>query len=327
MKTLDVVYPLRNGRHGPAPHRIHGKVEMDETHRACEAGKARQKFGQNLMKRNSQRELKLGARKPALLWFSAILGILVVIGCDQGWSGFVSPGRDAVAVYDYSVVNVYPHDPEAFTQGLVFRDGFLYESTGLNGRSTLRKVRLETGEVVNKRILDATYFAEGLTAWGNRLIQLTWKSNTGFIYDLETFVLQKTFRYSGEGWGIAHDGARLIMSDGTSKLRFLDPETLLETRQLVVVLNEKPVDNLNELEVVEGKIFANVWRSSEILIISPMTGRVTGRVDLRGLLSAAGRMQPVDVLNGIAYDARHKRLFVTGKLWKYLFEIRLKPRP
>ena len=275
------------------------------------------------MKRNSQRELKLRARKPALILFSAVLGILMVIGCDQGWSGSVLPGQDAVAVYDYAVVNVYPHDPGAFTQGLIFRDGFLYESTGLNGRSTLRKVRLKTGEVVKKRTIEAKYFAEGLTAWGNRLIQLTWKSNTGFVYDLETFALQKTFRYSGEGWGIAHDGARLIMSDGTSKLRFLDPETLQETGQLVVVLNEKPVDNLNELEVVEGKIFANVWRSSEILIISLVTGRVTGRVDLRGLLSAAGRVQPAGVLNGIAYDARHKRLFVTGKLWKYLFEIRL----
>jgi glutamine cyclotransferase len=278
------------------------------------------------MKRNSQRELKLRVRKPTLLLFSAILGILMVIGCDQGWSASASPGQDTVAVYDYAVVNVYPHDPKAFTQGLIFRDGFLYESTGLNGRSTLRKVRLKTGEVVKKRTIDAKYFAEGLTAWGNRLIQLTWKSNTGFTYDLETFVLQKTFRYSGEGWGITHDGARLIMSDGTSKLRFFDPETLQETRHLVVVQDEKPVDNLNELEVVEGKIFANVWRSSEILIISPMTGRVTGLVDLQGLLSAAGRMQPVGVLNGIAYDARHKRLFVTGKLWNYLFEIRLKPR-
>jgi glutaminyl-peptide cyclotransferase len=240
------------------------------------------------------------------------------------------PELRAVAVattwYDYRVVNVYPHDRGAFTQGLVFRDGFLFESTGLNGRSTLRQVRLETGEVIRQHSVESQHFAEGLTDWGNRLVQLTWQSHVGFVYDMTTFAPQRTFSIQGEGWGLTHDQHRLIMSDGTASLRFLDPETWQETGHLTVTEGDQPVARLNELEVVKGEIFANVWQTDHLAIIDPQSGLVTARVDLRGLLSPADRMEPVDVLNGIAYDAKRDRLFVTGKLWPRLFEIRLQPR-
>lgn len=237
-----------------------------------------------------------------------------------------TPTSDPVAVYDYQVVNTYPHDREAYTQGLIFRNGFLFESTGLNGKSSLRKVRLETGHVVQQIPIDAQHFAEGLADYGNRLYQLTWRSNVGFIYDLETFAAQRTFSYPGEGWGLARDKNRFVMSDGTSSLRFLDLETLRETGQLRVTDGAQPVDQLNELEVVNEAILANVYQTDFIVMISPQSGLVTGRIDLRGILSSADRAQPVDVLNGIAYDADGGRLFVTGKLWPKLFEIRLVKR-
>jgi glutamine cyclotransferase len=232
----------------------------------------------------------------------------------------------AAPLLGYQVVNVYPHDPEAFTQGLIFRDGFLFESTGLAGQSTLRKVRLETGEVVQRLALEPQYFAEGLTDVGDTLLQLTWQSNVGFVYDLSTFARQRTFAYDGEGWGLARDGNRVIMSDGTSTLRFLDPGTLRETGRITVTDGSLPVESLNELEMVTDELFANVWRSDHIVIISPRTGRVTGRVDLTALLPPAERVPPVDVLNGIAYDAARNRLFVTGKNWPRLFEIRVERR-
>ncbi|HXH25386.1 MAG TPA: glutaminyl-peptide cyclotransferase [Vicinamibacterales bacterium] len=231
----------------------------------------------------------------------------------------------AAPVFGYEIVNRYPHDPEAFTQGLIYRDGFLYESTGLHGRSSLRKVRLETGEVVARREIDRRYFAEGLTDWGDRLIQLTWESNIGFVYDLSSFTLLRTFDYPGEGWGITHDGRRLIMSDGTPALRFLDPATFRETGRLVVRDGGRPVDDLNELEFVEGEIYANVWLTDRIAIIAPDSGRVSAWVDLGGLLPRR-TLRGDDVLNGIAYDAARKRLFVTGKLWPALFEIRVRRR-
>ena len=227
-------------------------------------------------------------------------------------------------VLEYEIIKTWPHDRGAFTQGLIYRDGFLYESTGLNGRSSLRKVNLETGEVVQHESVGKEYFAEGLTDWKNQLIQITWQSKTGFTYDLKTFKRSGQFSYSGEGWGITHDGKRLIMSDGTSSLRFLDPKTFAQTGILDVTYQGKPLANLNELEFVRGRIFANVWQSNSIVVIDPANGRVTAQLDLPGLLNAEDRSIAVDVLNGIAYDTKKDRLFVTGKLWPKLFEIRLK---
>jgi glutamine cyclotransferase len=217
-------------------------------------------------------------------------------------------------VYGYTVVNSFPHDPQAFTQGLIVRDGVLYESTGLNGQSSLRKVRLETGEVLQRISVDGRYFAEGMTDWGNRLIQLTYTTKIGFVYDLSTFALQRTFDYSGQGWGLTHDRRRLIMSDGSSALRFLDPETLRETGRVTVKDGDKPIENLNELEWVKGEVFANVWLTDRIAIIAPESGRVTAWLDLSGFAVQCAPGTD-DVLNGIAYDAARDRLFVTGKLW------------
>jgi glutaminyl-peptide cyclotransferase len=227
--------------------------------------------------------------------------------------------------YGYEVVREYPHDPEAFTQGLIFRDGFLYESTGLTGRSSLRKVRLETGEVLQRQDVDAAYFAEGLTDWRGQLLQLTWVSNIAFVYDLASFKEVRRFTYAGEGWGLTHDGARLIMSDGTPNLRFIHPVTFDEQSRLNVHDVNGSVDDLNELEFVKGAVYANVWLTERIAIIDPADGRVTGWIDLAGLRPRRGAPGD-DVLNGIAYDATGDRLFVTGKLWPKLFEIRLKAR-
>jgi glutamine cyclotransferase len=240
-------------------------------------------------------------------------------------AGPLSAGRKQVAlpVYGYRVVNVYPHDRQAFTQGLIWCDGFLYEGTGLHGASSLRKVRLETGRVVEQHSLDRQYFGEGITEWGGRLLQLTWNSNLGFVYDRAGLKVRGTFRYPGEGWGLTHDRDRLIMSDGTATLRFLDPKTFRETGRLNVQNGGAPLADLNELEFVRGEIFANVYRTDLIARISPKTGAVTGWIDLSGLLPEADRRIPVDVLNGIAYDAGGNRLFVTGKLWPKLFEIEL----
>ena len=230
-------------------------------------------------------------------------------------------------IYDVHVVKTYPHDREAFTQGLVFRDGHLYESTGLNGRSSVRKVDLETGRVLKQHSVDPAHFAEGLTDWKDSLIQLTWRTQTGFVYGLGDFEQRRTFRYDGEGWGLTHDGKRLIMSDGTSALRFLDPETLKETGRIDVNVNGRPLNGLNELEYVKGRVLANVWPTDHIVMIDLATGAVTGQMEVIGLLTEADRKQPVDVLNGIAYDAKGDRLFITGKWWPKLFEVRLERRP
>jgi glutamine cyclotransferase len=228
-------------------------------------------------------------------------------------------------VDSFKVVNVFPHDPTAYTQGLIFRDGFLYESTGLNGRSTLRKVKLETGEVLQQHRLDSKHFGEGLAVWKGQLVQLTWQSNVAFVYDLLTFAPRRTFSYRGEGWGLTDDGRRLILSDGTDELRFLDPQTFREIRRVRVRDGGAPVRDLNELEFIRGEIYANVWHTDRIARISPQTGQVTGWIDLRGLMATGYRLDPEAVLNGIAYDAVKNRLFVTGKLWPRLFEIRAVP--
>jgi glutamine cyclotransferase len=230
--------------------------------------------------------------------------------------------QTSTPLYRYTVVNSFPHDPGAFTQGLIFRDGALFESTGYHGTSSLRKVKLETGEVLQRYDVDARYFAEGMTDWGNRLIQLTYTTNLGFVYDLSSFALQKTFTYPGQGWGLTHDTRRLIMSDGTAALRFLDPETLRETGRVVVKDGDRPIDNLNELELVKGNVYANVWLTDRIAIIAPETGRVIAWLDLAGIRGPT-RSTGEDVLNGIAYDSARDRLFVTGKYWPRLFEIRV----
>jgi len=227
----------------------------------------------------------------------------------------------------YRVVKIYPHDRHAFTQGLQYVDGVLYEGTGQYGQSGIRKVKLETGEVLQHQPLDAKYFGEGITVWGNTIVQLTWQAEIGFVYDRNTFKQLRTFSYPGEGWGLTHDGTRLIMSDGHEQgaLRFLDPSTFKETGRVTVRAGGTPVKHLNELEFVRGEILANIWQTPRIARISPKTGEVTGWIDLSGLLDprdAAG----TDVLNGIAYDAAGDRLFVTGKWWPKLFEIKIVPR-
>lgn len=229
-------------------------------------------------------------------------------------------------IYNYTIVNSYPHDPMAFTQGLAWAgDGMLYEGTGLNGRASLRRVALETGEVQLILNLPAEYFGEGIALYNDKIIQLTWQSRIGFIYDAATFQQLQTFTYPTEGWGITYDGERLIMSDGTATLYFWDPETLTEIGQVQVREGDRAVRQLNELEYVAGEVWANVWHTDRIARIDPATGQVTGWIDLSGLLSENDRSQPVDVLNGIAYDVDNDRLFVTGKLWPKLFEIEIVP--
>ncbi len=233
-----------------------------------------------------------------------------------------------VPTYGYRVVHAYPHDPGAFTEGLFYLDGFLYESTGLEGRSSIRKEKLETGEVIQAKTVLPQYFGEGIVAWKDRLIELTWRSQVGFVYDLKTLAPFAQFRYPGEGWALTRDDRRLIMSDGTSELRFLDPDTLKELGRVRVTDEGRPVDQLNELEYVKGEVYANIWQTNRIARIDPATGKVLGWIDLTGLLGDADRgSAPVDVLNGIAYDAKADRLFVTGKLWPKLYEIKLVKRP
>jgi len=224
---------------------------------------------------------------------------------------------------DYSIVRTYPHDPDAFTQGLLFHDGVLYESTGRNGFSSLRKVRLETGEVLQKVDVPETYFAEGLALAGSRLVQLTWQAQLGFTYDLATFMKLGTFDYTGEGWGLTTDGARLVMSDGTADLRFLDAQTLKETGRITVKDDGAPVKDLNELEAVGDAVFANLWMTPRIVRIDPKSGAVTGHLDLDRIMPGPAPGKPIDVLNGIAWDAQGKRLFITGKLWPWLYELKV----
>ncbi len=227
----------------------------------------------------------------------------------------------------YEVVHTFPHDPNAFTQGLAFVDGHLYESTGRQGHSSLRMVDPATGWVLKEYDLPKQYFGEGLTDWGDTLVQLTWTSGIAFVYDRSTFTVRHTFHYTGEGWGLTHDSTSLILSDGSATLRFLDPNTFREIRKLNVRdENNHPVSNLNELEYVHGEIYANIWHEDRIARISPRTGRVVGWIDLSGLLKPGEVSDEEAVLNGIAYDAKSDRLFVTGKLWPKLFEIKVSKR-
>lgn len=235
----------------------------------------------------------------------------------------LSPPSGQPSLVQWRIVNVYPHDPTAFTQGLLYDNGFLFESTGLNGRSTLRKVELKTGSVLKSYNLSSQYFGEGLVQWEAFLIQLTWKSGKAFYYDKETFTKVKEYSYSGEGWGITQDGTSLIMSDGTSVLRFINPTTFMEERRIRVRDQDGLIGNLNELEFIKGEIFANIWGEDKIVRVSTRTGEVLGWMDMSRLRNEMSPVQRVDVLNGIAYDEKADRLYMTGKLWPKLFEIEL----
>jgi glutamine cyclotransferase len=232
-----------------------------------------------------------------------------------------------VARYTYEVIRSWPHDRAAFTQGLVFRGGSFIESTGLNGQSTLREVELESGRVLKQVALAPAYFAEGVAVLGGQAFQLTWQNRKGFVYDVDTFRLQREFAYEGEGWGLTTDGSALILSDGTNRIRFLDSVGFAVRRTISVTLEGKEVRGLNELEFIKGEIFANVWQTDDVVRIDPATGNVRGVIDFSGLLAPQDRRPDTDVLNGIAYDAKNDRLFVTGKRWPRLFEVRLKVRP
>ena len=256
---------------------------------------------------------------------SRLVPVVSMIVCSPFLAGQTSKAQ-APAEYTFTVIRAFPHDTSAYTQGLAYQDGFLYEGTGLNGRSSLRKTNLETGTVLQRIDLQPEFFGEGITIVRGKIFQLTWKSQTGFVYDLKKFHLLQQFSYSGEGWGLATNSHELFMSDGTSEIRVLDTETFQENRRLKVHDGTKPVDQLNELEYVDGQIFANVWHTNRIARISPQTGTVLGWINLAGLLSPVYHLDPEAVLNGIAYDSVQKRLFVTGKLWPSVFEIRLSPK-
>ena len=233
----------------------------------------------------------------------------------------IPPAASRAPVYKYTIVHAYPHDQDAFTEGLEYHDGFLYESTGLNGKSSIRKVKLETGEVLQNRNISKDYFGEGITFWKDELFELTWSTEIGFVYDAKTFAAKRSFNYKGEGWALTHNSDGLIMSDGTAELRFIDPATFKEKRRITVTDGGVPIKYLNELEWIKGEIFANIYTTDYIARIDPSNGHVTGWIDVRGMLPRQNDGNTVP--NGIAYDAEHDRLFVTGKNWPRLFEIKL----
>jgi len=259
-----------------------------------------------------------------LFFLAALLWTVSSCSKPETHAGFRDTGSpfDEPAI-SYKVLNSYPHDRNAFTQGLVIDDGILYEGTGLYGQSTIRKVELETGKILQVRKIPLDFFGEGITLFGTRIIQLTWKSNVGFVYDKDSFKLIKTFHYPTDGWGITHDGTRLIISDGTSTLRLLDPNSFQELGRIDVRGRHGPVEELNELEYIQGEIYANIFRTDFIVKINPQTGKVTGWIYLKGLLRQEEIDHHIGVLNGIAYDSKNNRLFVTGKQYPRLFEIEL----
>ncbi len=259
------------------------------------------------------------------LIFLAVAIVLVVFGWGRFDQALPAIPEVLSPYMTFEVVNTYPHDPQAFTQGLLYHEGYLYESTGLYGESSLRKVALETGEVLLQVDLPPNYFGEGLTLWEDTLLQLTWREETGFIYDLEDFSLLGRFTYATEGWGLTHDGSHLIMSDGSATLFFLDPGSFQVVGDVTVTYQGQSVERLNELEYINGEVYANIWLTDDIVRIDPKTGEVVGWIDLAGILPDALRIPTTDVLNGIAYDPEGARLFVTGKNWPQLYEIRLVP--
>jgi glutamine cyclotransferase len=235
-----------------------------------------------------------------------------------------SPSNAPAASYRYQIVNMWPHDSNAFTQGLILSDGKLLESTGQEGFSSLRRVELETGKVLKKVDVPKPYFAEGIALLNGKIYQLTWQHQIGFVYDAQSFERVGQFNYTGEGWGLATDGKSLILSDGSNRLRFLDPSDFHVTKTITVLDGQTPVNELNELEFVHGEIYANVWHDNRIATIDPQSGHVTAWIDLNGLMPASELQDPEAVLNGIAYDQTNDKLYVTGKLWPRLFEIRVK---
>ncbi len=280
--------------------------------------KARRRKTRDTTKQNPPPQVAAHHRR---FWWLTVAALLVVVAV-TGFT-FANRNRGPAPTLQCEVVNTFPHDPEAYCQGLAFQQGFLYEGTGSYGGSSIRRVELETGRVVQKRALARSLFGEGIEIWDNSIIQLTWKSRRAFHYDLASFEPLRQTGYRGEGWGLTHDERHLIMSDGTSTLRFLDPKTFEVERRLTVRDGNRRIVHLNELEFVEGKIYANVWYEDRIARISPQTGQVEAWLDLSGLLPAAKRPHEDAVLNGIAYDAEKKRLFVTGKNWPNVFEIRI----
>lgn len=260
----------------------------------------------------------------------AALAVILVLALSAAVIVFMlnAPQNAGLREYSYEIVNTYPHDKNAFTEGLLIDNGVLYESTGIYGESSLRRVDLETGEVLQNYALPAQYFGEGIAAVEGKIVQLTWLSQTGFVYDENSFeVLQDfNFSYSAEGWGITYDGSHLITSDGSSTLYFLDPETFEKTGQVEVHDANGTVNHLNELEYVKGDVYANIWLEDKIAIINPQTGQVKGWIDMSGLHYMENQ-DVNNVLNGIAYDAKADRLFITGKRWSQLFEIKLTPEP
>lgn len=272
-----------------------------------------------------------GPRRKRVLRRARLILILALclpsFACQSGTvanlPGEKTPGNEPVPIYGYEVVHAWPHDPGAYTQGLVFHDGKLLESTGQVGRSSLRRVELETGKVLQKVDVPEPYFAEGITLLKGKIYQLTWQHQLGFIYDAWTFEKIGKFNYQGEGWGLTNDGQSLILSDGTNRLRFLDPENFQVRKTIAVFDGSMPAIEINELEYVQGEIYANIWHADRIARIDPQTGRMVGWIDLTGLLARGEVHDEEAVLNGIAYDETNGRLFVTGKLWPKLFEIRL----
>lgn len=265
-----------------------------------------------------------------LVVFSALLALASIASVAATTQDVrLGPAVDSTTpVAGYRVVADFPHDPDAYTQGLSYVDGVLYEGTGLEGESTLRRVDLATGAVLQRHDLDPVHFGEGIAVVDDRIYQLTWQTNTCFVYDRATFELVETFGYPTEGWGLTTDGERLIMSDGTDRLTFRDPATFAELGAVDVTDGDEPVPYLNELEYIAGEVWANVYQTDYIARIDPATGRVTGWIDLTGLLPEEDQQErEVGVLNGITHDAASGRLFVTGKLWPKLFEIELVPAP
>lgn len=256
--------------------------------------------------------------------FSLCLALApVATVCAQAAVKAAAPA-ETVARYGYRVVKVHPHDPDAFTQGLFMLNGRLFESTGMAGASSIREVDLETGKVKRQRDIERPYFAEGVAPWGNSIVGLTWTHGKAFVWDRESFAPKGEYTYTGEGWGLTGDGKQLILSDGTDRLRFLDPQTFKATREVPVTLHGEPIEMLNELEYVQGQVYANVWQTDYIVRIDPRDGRINGIIDLSGLMSHGPAItKRIDVLNGIAFDPVSKHLLVTGKYWPALFEIEL----
>ena len=265
---------------------------------------------------------------PARLALVLLVGSSLAVAC--GASSPAPPearataavAEPAVARYGYQIVRSHPHDPAAFTQGLTIADGQLYEGTGLHGQSSLRRVDLSTGAALQQIALDGRYFGEGVAVVGDRIVQLTYQTGVGFVYDRKTFAKQKEFTYSGEGWGLTYDGQRLIMSDGSDTLRFWDPDTLAEVGRLRVRDGDRAIDRINEMEYVDGAIYANIWQEDRIARIDPKTGVVNAWIDMSNLLTATERSRGVDVLNGIAHDPKTGHFLITGKLWPWVFEVR-----